>query len=75
MQRQTDREKQLQQRYAELIEELKELSRQGNTEAVYENGNSAPENEVETQVEAQVEVQVEAMVDAEVVEVEAGAEN
>lgn len=39
--RQTEREKQLQQRYAELLEELKELSR-GSTEetAVYTNGNA-----------------------------------
>lgn len=36
--RQTEREKQLQQRYAQLVEELKELSRETNTEAVYENG-------------------------------------
>lgn len=71
VQRQTDREKQLQQRYAELVEELKELSRQGNTEAVYENGNSATENEVE----AQVETHVDAVVEAEVVEAEAVAEN
>lgn len=38
--RQTEREKQLQQRYAELIEQLKELSKENNdTEKVYTNGN------------------------------------
>lgn len=47
--RQTEREKQLQHRYAELVEELKELSREGNVEAVYENGKSV---EVEAEPEA-----------------------
>jgi pre-mRNA-splicing factor CDC5/CEF1 len=44
--RQTEREKQLQQRYAELVEELKELSREGTEEVVLTNGNgvAAAEN-------------------------------
>jgi hypothetical protein len=37
----------LQQRYAELIGELKELSRENNTEAVYSNGNSVEVVEAE----------------------------
>lgn len=45
--RQTEREKQLQQRYAELVEELKLLSSENDTEAVYENGNGVAET-VET---------------------------
>jgi 23S rRNA G2069 N7-methylase RlmK/C1962 C5-methylase RlmI len=36
--RQTDREKQLQQRYAELVDELKELSQPNGV--AYTNGNS-----------------------------------
>ncbi|CRK87522.1 CLUMA_CG001323, isoform A [Clunio marinus] len=39
--RQTEREKQLQQRYAELVEELKQLSTDVNTEEVYTNGNGS----------------------------------
>jgi len=50
--RQTEREKQLQQRYAELVEELKELSRENNTEAVYENGKNGVDDGGEAESEA-----------------------
>ena len=40
MQRQTDREKQLQQHYAELVEKLKEVSQTNGVDGAYTNGNS-----------------------------------
>lgn len=40
----------MQQRYAELVADLKELSRETNTEAVYSNGTSTEaENSIETE--------------------------
>lgn len=38
--RQTDREKLLQTRYAELVATLKELTENGETQAVYANGSN-----------------------------------
>lgn len=50
--RQTEREKQLQKRYADLVEELKELSKENRQEAVYKNGNADSEVATEVEVEA-----------------------